>query len=140
VIRLRSSERNPELRRDRLSEAIRVALAPAATYCELVAGGETGSWRRALKGPALAGFMFATCASVIATATASLPTMLSVALCWLFVPAIQLLGAWLMCRHSPTPDLSRARAIELQFLAHAPWSLWLVGVGLASLWLPSNRS
>ena len=118
------------------SDAIRVAVAPAATYRELAAAADAGSWQRALKGPAFAGFLFATCMSVIATAAASLPTILSVALCWLFVPATQLVGAWLMCRRSLTPGLGAARAIELQFLAHAPWSLWLIGVAFASIWFP----
>ena len=118
------------------SDAIRVALAPDARYRELAAAADVGSWQRALKGPALAGLVFATCGSVIATTAASLWTILSVALCWLFVPATQLLGAWLMCRRSLTPDLTATRAIELQFLAHAPWSLWLVGLGFASIWFP----
>ena len=76
-----------------LSDGMRIALAPARTYEALVASDVPGSWPRALAGPGFPLLVFATAASIAATRVASLPTVLTVAACWAFVPAVQLLTA-----------------------------------------------
>lgn len=110
----------------RLSNAARVALAPAATYAALAASRADASWARALAGPLLAGLVLGTSLSIAATHVASLTAAIGVAVFWSFVPAVQLMTALIVCRRAPRRKVTLPRAIELLFLGHLPYSLWLL--------------
>ena len=120
----------------RLSNAARVALAPGATYGALAASRAHASWIQALAGPLITAVVLGTTLSVAATHVASLRAVIGVALFWSFVPAVQLFSAWTICRRPPRANVTLPRAIELLFLAHLPYSLWLVGFAAGSFAVP----
>ena len=117
------------------SDAVRVALAPTRAYSELVAKPHApSSWFHALAGPALYGLVLGTALSIAATHVASIIGVVSVALFWSFVPAVQLFTAWIVCRN-PSVRIELPRAIELFFLTHLPWSMWLFAAAAGTFWL-----
>ena len=122
----------------RLSDETLIALGPRRAYETLVAARAHGSWQQVAARAAFVLIVFATAATVMATRVVSVPTLLTVAMCWVFVPAIQLIAGFALCRHPPETRVSLPRAVELLFLAHVPWSVWLLAAGLAAVWIPSG--
>ena len=120
-----------------LSNAARVAFAPSATYKAMAASGADASWRQALSGPLLASLVLGTSLSIAGTHVASIPAVIGVAVFWGFVPAVQLFSAWTICRRAPRAVVTLPRAIELLFLAHLPYSLWLMAFAAMSFALAS---
>ena len=119
------------------SEALSVALWPGQTYAALVRQDRGGSLRRAAAVPLLTALVIGTSTSIALTGVASLLSIASAAACWSFVPAIQIANGLLLCRRPPDRRLDRMKAIELLFLAHVTWSVWLIAVPLALLWSPA---
>ena len=115
-----------------LSNEARLAIAPGATYAALIAARAHASWSRAIAGPLFGALVLGTALSIAGTHVASVSAVLGVGLFWSFAPAFQLLTAWTICRRAPRPRVTLPRAIELLFLAHLPYSLWLVTVALGS--------
>ena len=115
-----------------LSDEARLAFAPGATYASLTASRGHASWSRAIAGPLFGALLLGTALSIAGTHVASLPAVLGVGLFWSFAPAFQLLTAWTICRRAPRPRVTLPRAIELLFLAHLPYSLWLVAFAMSS--------
>ena len=116
------------------SDAVRVALAPTRAYSELVGQPHApSSWFHALAGPALYGLVLGAALSIAATHVASVVGVVSVALFWSFVPAVQLFTAWIVCRN-PSVPIELPRAIELFFLIHLPWSMWLIAAAAGTFW------
>src|SRR5687767_14667676 len=112
-----------------ISTDLRLLRGPAATYRECVAQ------TRASQPPALSIFVRAALpAGIAGIATAIAATgritwslALSGGICWSFVSLVQLATAVAVV----APGVARAelgRAIELFFLGHAAWSLWLIAV------------
>jgi hypothetical protein len=118
------------------STAARVAIWPRQTYAELHGEGQRGSWWRAAAIPLVTALVIGVSTSVAATGVASLFSIASGALCWSFVPLIQLANGLLLCRRPPRGSGGTARAVELFFLSHLPWSLWLIGITIVLLWVP----
>jgi hypothetical protein len=54
--------------------------------------------------------------------------VLAGALCWSFTAALQILAGAIIIRSAPGRPVSMARALELLFIGHLPWSLWLLVV------------
>jgi hypothetical protein len=73
--------------------------------------------------------------SVAATGRTTLTLVASGAVCWSFVPVVQLFTGVLFVRGARIP---RAQALERYFELHRPWSLWLLGCALFLLLLPSQ--
>lgn len=119
----------------KVSNAARVALAPNATYAALTASRASASWWRALSGPVLAALVLGTALSVAGTHVASVPGVIGVAIFWAFVPAVQLFTAWTVCRRPPSANVTLPRAIELLFLTHLPYSLWLIAFSMVTFML-----
>ena len=118
------------------SDALRVAVGPSQTYADLVRQVDAGSWRHTLAVPLFTALIIGACTSIAATGVASLPSIASGALCWSFVPVLQLVNGLLLCWRPPTPRVDRSKAIVLLFLAHLPWSIWLIAAALVFLWVP----
>lgn len=118
-----------------LSDAWLVATAPSRTFEALVAADAGGSWPRALAPIAFGLAVLATAATVLATRVVALPTLLSVAASWVVVPLIQLGTAAWLCRGVRKPRVALPRELELLFIAHLPWTLWLIVLAAAALWL-----
>ena len=119
------------------SDALRVAFRPRQTYTALVRQNGRGSWRRSAAVPLLTALVIGASTSIALSGVASLLSIASAAVCWSFVPAIQLANGLLLCRRPPDPRVDRVKAVELLFLAQVPWSMWLIAVALALLWVPA---
>jgi hypothetical protein len=110
-----------------LSPELSVMLAPAATYARLA----EATLRRdglivALRRPAFVALLVGTAVTMSATRRVSGSTLVSVTLCWMFATIVQAIAAGAMLVASPDRRVSAARAIDLIFMGHGPWSVWLL--------------
>jgi hypothetical protein len=110
---------------------LRLALAPLATYRQLIAEPVRGTWLRALERPALVAIIIGTAVTVSSARRVPIGLVLMGVVCWSFVPALQwLIGAIVVSRARGRP-MSMPRCMELLFIGQLPWSLWvLVMTGL----------
>ena len=104
---------------------LRLMFNPDAEYQALAAHHDPGSWRRALSGPALTALTIGSITAISATGRITASLMLSGAICWSFVPLLQLATAAPLVARGSTSTIAPARALELWFLAHGPWTLWI---------------
>jgi hypothetical protein len=112
---------------------LRLALAPLETYRRLMAAPVRSSWLRALERPALIAVIIGTAVTMASARRVSIGLVLMGILCWSFVPLIQfVIGAVIIGRVNSRPT-TMARSLDLLFIAHLPWSLWvLVMIGLST--------
>src|SRR5687767_5537725 len=121
----------------RVGDDLRVMLAPMASYRRLVEQPPVAGARTLLRRPALVALVVGTLVT-LGNAGQLLPTLLvGSVLSWSWVPALQLLIA------APLIALARRRrvplsaAVDLFFMNHLPWSLWLMGLAaLLMAWFP----
>jgi hypothetical protein len=66
--------------------------------------------------------------------------MLSAVLTWSFAVIVQLLAATALIASSTRRTASLLAALDLFFMGHAPWSLWLLAVSAWAAWLPHPLS
>lgn len=117
-----------------LRDDVRVMVAPLRTYRRLLETPPLVGWRAVCNRPATVALMIAACVT-LSNAGQLLPTLwFGSALTWAWVPALQIAIAVpliLLARLvRPGPAVPLSSAIDLFFVGHAPWSLWLLGVGL----------
>ena len=67
--------------------------------------------------------------SIAATGRITLSLAFSSAVCWSFVPLLQVATAAMFVASVRERPLGIARGVELLFAGHAPWSVWLVAAG-----------
>ena len=121
----------------RLSGAVRVMIAPESVYRDAASSGDEGSWLRTIKIPALIAVLLGIITAVAATHRVIASLVLSQTVCWSFVPALQFLTGALLVGSVRDRRMPAARALELLFAAHGPWSFWLVGLA-GALTLTTN--
>ncbi len=109
-----------------LSPEIQVMLSPAAAYrrCATRAGGG-GLWVAARR-PLFVALLQGVAIAMMATNTVAAPTVASVTLCWSAAVLVQLLAGTALILSAPRRAVSFTRAVDLFYLGHAPWSLWLL--------------
>lgn len=111
-----------------LSTELRLALAPAATYRRLVETRADTTWRAALT-PILFSLLVIGCiVAIMAARRVTLGLVTTVAASWSFALLIQALAALALVASSRRRSVSVARAFQLFFRGHAPWSLWMLAV------------
>lgn len=110
----------------RLPLDVRVALFPFETYRELVAEPVRGSWRRALERPALVAVIVGTAVTMSSAGRVPLGLVVMGIVCWSFVPLIQWVIGMLVISRATGRPVSMPRCLELLFLSHLPWSLWII--------------
>jgi hypothetical protein len=76
--------------------------------------------------PVIVALTIGTAASISSTAHVSLGLVGSVTACWAFLVAIQLAAAWITLPSASRRTMGAARALDLLFSGHAPWSVWLL--------------
>jgi energy-converting hydrogenase Eha subunit C len=116
-----------------ISTELQLALAPARTYRQLVTERSDATWRAALAGPAFALLAIGVLVSIVATGHVTVALAATLSVSWSFAVLIQVLAAAVIIVSARDRRVSRRRAFELLFLAHAPWSLWLLAVAAFSL-------
>jgi hypothetical protein len=116
-----------------------VMLRPIAAYREMAQEpGETG-WCVALRRPLFLAILLGSALALSSSGHLSLPLILSCSLAWSFVPALQLVSVLAILHFFDHPRIARSRAVDLYFMGHAPWSLWLLGIaGLSTLVSPTE--
>lgn len=110
-----------------LLDDLHVAVVPSASYARLVSTRRDATWLDALERPALYALLVGTCVAIAATGQASVGLVASTTASWCWVVLLQLVIALAMTRSSPARrKVSGARAFELWFAGHVPWTLWML--------------
>lgn len=103
-------------------------LRPRETYATLARMRGGGSVLTAMRRPALVALVIGVAAAMAATRHVTPALVLSTTLCWLFIVVLQA-GIGLALFAGPARrTVGIARALDLYFAGHAPWSLWLLAV------------
>jgi hypothetical protein len=79
-----------------------------------------------LRRPAFVALLIGSAIAMTATNRTTVGLVVSVGLCWSFVVALQTVAAAAVIAAAPDRVVSAARALDLFFLSHGPWSLWLL--------------
>lgn len=115
---------------------LRLALAPLDTYRQLIVEPVRGTWLRALERPALVALIIGTAVTMSSARRAPFGLVLMGIACWSFVPIVQWLIGAIVIGRARGRRLSMLRCLELLFIGHLPWSLWLLAmVGLETFTL-----
>jgi len=109
--------------------------APPSAYQRLAPGHRTGL-AGALKRPLVVAIVVGTAISIYATRRATLGLAVSGVLTWSFAAAVQVLSAVALVASSKRRRVSVPAGLDLLFMGHAPWSLWLLAVAAWAVWLP----
>lgn len=121
-----------------VSPDLRVMLWPSRAYAEYVRDATPGAslWTAARR-PLFVALIQGMAISMAATHTVAAPVLASVTMCWATAVILQFVAALILIRTGPAfargpgaggyaSHVTTARAIDLFFLGHAPWSLWLI--------------
>jgi hypothetical protein len=120
----------------RLFPELEIMWAPRRAYSRLAAERHDVSALDACYRPVIVGVTIGTAASISSTAHVSIGLVASVTACWAFLVAIQVAAAWVTMPAASRRAMGAARAIDLLFSGHAPWSLWLLASAAWALALP----
>lgn len=101
-------------------------LAPAAAYARYAPAFARDGWWTALRRPLFVAILQGVAFAVFATETVAAPVVVSLTLCWAYTIVVQVLSGAALIASAPYRDVSFSRALDLLFLGHAPWSLWLL--------------
>jgi hypothetical protein len=110
-----------------VSPDVRVAFGPSRAYAELVRHNASGRLL-AIRRPALVAVILASSLGIMATGRLDASLLASLLVCWSFAPILQLLAARVIVASTPSRAVSVARALDLLFMGHVPWSLWLIAL------------
>jgi hypothetical protein len=119
-----------------LSTDVSVALAPDSTYRRLVAAAERVSAWRMLRRPLIVTVAIGTAVPIMAVQRITLGLLAATAISFSFVVAIQMIVGAAVIASAASRRTSVARAIDLWFAGHVPYSLWLLGAAAAFAALP----
>ena len=119
------------------SDELRVAIAPADTYRELLATDAHVTSLRALRRPVFVVLLIGTAVTIAATGRVSILSVTSTGIAWSFAVALQMAVGAAVIASSPLRRVSMPRAIDLWFAGHVPWSLWLLVAAAGIRLLPS---
>jgi hypothetical protein len=111
-------------------------LSPARAYAAYApAHTRSGLWI-ALRRPLFVALLLGVTIAMTATHTVAAPVVVSLTSCWAVAVAIQLVTALIIIGPSSRREAPMSRALDLFFLGHAPWSLWLLVIGAMATWMP----
>jgi hypothetical protein len=103
-----------------------VMAAPGRAYAAALAARPTSGWRF-LKRPAVVALVLGAAIAFGATGHLTLGLLASGVLCWSFVVLIQMATAAAIMRPAERRSMPLSARLDLWFLGHAPWSLWILG-------------
>jgi hypothetical protein len=115
----------------RLSPELRVMLSPGPTYRRLAEASPAAGARTLLRRPVLVAVLVGAVVSLSITGALVPRLWPSVTVCWAFVPGLQLAAGAVLVRLGRRRPIAMTSALDLLFVGHGPWSLWLLGVGAA---------
>ncbi len=113
---------------------LRLIVAPRQTYAELVAARRRVSALTALRRPAVAALVLGLAVAMSAVNTVTAAAALSVTIAFSYIIVLQLAIALAFVAPLARRTIGVARAVDLFFAAHVPWSLFVLA---AAAWSPS---
>src|SRR3989442_7272386 len=117
-----------------MSPELRLMISPGETYALLARAPGRGTLLTALRRPLLVAVVIGVSEAMAATGHVTLVLVASTILCWSFVVVLQaVIGLWLFAG-TARRTVGIARALDLYFAGHAPWSLWML---TAAAWAPT---
>lgn len=119
-----------------MSPELEIMRAPRRAYSRLAAERHAVSALGACYRPVIVGVTIGTAASISSTSHVSLALVASVTACWGFFVAIQVAAAWIALPPASRRTMGPARALDLLFSGHAPWSLWLLASAAWAVAMP----
>jgi hypothetical protein len=117
-----------------MSPEIGLIVAPDRTYATLAARTTRLSSVRALRRPLLVAVVLGTSMALATTRHVTPALVISTTVMLSVIVIGQVVTALVVMPATRTQAIGRARALDLFFTSHAPWSLWLLA---ASAWAPS---
>jgi hypothetical protein len=111
----------------RFSHDLRVMSAPSRTYAQAIQARASGAWV-GLRRPALVALVLAAGSTYGATGHVTLRLLVTGVVCWTFAVVIQIVTAAIIVRSDYSRPLPFARRLDLWFIGHGPWSLWICAV------------
>ena len=117
-----------------MSPEIRLMVSPGATYASLTRVSARVTPLMALRRPLVVALVLGVSVAVGATRHVTPALLLSTTLCWSLVVALQAAIALVLIAGPARRTVGLARALDLYFAGHAPWSLWMLA---ATAWGPS---
>ena len=119
-----------------ISPEVHVMLSPTRAYAAYApAHTRSGLWI-ALRRPLFVALLLGVTIAMSATHTVAAPVVVSVTICWSVAVLIQLVTGLIVVGPSSRRAVPLSRAVDLFFLGHAPWSLWLLVVAGMATWTP----
>ena len=114
-----------------MTPELRLMVAPAATYARLARQPSPVGPITALRRPLLAAVVLGVAIAIGATGHVTPALVLSTTLCWAFVIVLQIVIALGLIAAPSRRTVGVARALDLFFASHTPWSLWLLAAAAA---------
>jgi hypothetical protein len=109
-------------------------ISPGDTYALLARASRRATLLTAVRRPLLVAIVLGVSVAKAATGHVTPALVASTTLCWSFVIVLQAAIAMGLMAGAPRRTVGMARALDLYFAGHAPWSLWMLA---AAAWAPS---
>ena len=109
-----------------MSSDLALAFNPESTYRRLIAEAAGTSWLRVLARLALVALTFAVIVPIMATHAITIRLVLISAAAWCFIPVIQAAMALAIIGPARGRRVDLARAFELWFAGHLPYTAWIL--------------
>jgi hypothetical protein len=110
-----------------VSPELAIMRHPMRAYARLAGERHAVTIAGACYRPIIVAVTIGTAASISSTSHVSVGLVATVTACWAFLVTIQVIAAWISIPAASRQGAGMARAIDLLFSGHAPWSLWLLG-------------
>ena len=126
------------------SDEVEVMFRPTRTYRRLAEEAEatdvsaSSPWR-AIRRPIFAAFMFGAFTSLTTSGQVNAFLVLDGMLFWSFVPLLQVLIMAALVLVFARRRFITANAIDLFFIGHGPWFLWLLAIAGSCLFIPAKQ-
>lgn len=112
---------------------LRLALSPGQTFRRLVADDDRGGWRTTAGPIVFSALLLGVTVAASAARWVSLELVATTTLSFAFVLLLQVIAASAVIFTARRRRVSVARALELFFRGHAPWTFWLFVASAAAI-------
>jgi hypothetical protein len=121
------------------TDELHIMVHPTATYRRLAKEvGDGGAWLL-IRRPLFVAFVFASFVSITVSGHLSLPLILDGMIFWSFIPVLQALLVMAILLAVARGRMRIPKAIDLFFMGHGAWLLWLLGIAGTCLFFPLQQ-
>jgi hypothetical protein len=122
-----------------LTNELRVMVRPIATYRRLAMNVDDGGTWLLIRRPLFVAFVFGSFVSLTVSGHLTLPLILDGMIFWSFVPVLQALLVMALLLIFARGRMRTSKAIDLFFMGHCAWMLWLLGIAGTCLFFPLKQ-